>query len=121
MGRDMPPLLAFAGLSSRSRAHSARVRGDLRDLGYDVRGETGPVVPVIAGSERAALALARGLEERGIYAPAVRPPTVRPGSSRVRLTLRADHSEADIDVLLHAMRELRAATLASHADLVASD
>jgi 8-amino-7-oxononanoate synthase len=108
-------------LRSRSHAHAVRVREELRDIGYDVRGEAGPVVPVVAGSERAALALARGLEERGIYAPAVRPPTVRPGSSRVRLTIRADHSEADVGVLLRAMSELRAAALAPRADLVASD
>jgi 8-amino-7-oxononanoate synthase len=108
-------------LRSRSRAHSARVRDELRGLGYDVRGEEGPIVPVIAGGERAALVLARGLDERGLYAPAIRPPTVRPGSSRLRLTIRADHTAAEIDVLLRAMRDLRSAPVEARADLVASD
>jgi 8-amino-7-oxononanoate synthase len=108
-------------LRSRSHAHATRVRDELRSLGYDVRGEDGPIVPVIAGSERAALVLARGLEERGLYAPAIRPPTVRPGTSRLRITIRADHTPADIDVLLRAMRELRAAPAEARADLVASD
>jgi 8-amino-7-oxononanoate synthase len=98
-----------------------RVRGELRDFGYDVPGEEGPIVPVVLGSERAALALARALEERGVYAPAIRPPTVPSGSSRLRLTLRADHTAVEIGALLRAMHELRAVTNELQADLVASD
>ena len=108
-------------LRARLRDVSARVRAELRETGYDVPGEEGPIVPVILGSERAALALARGLEERGVYAPAIRPPTVPSGSSRLRLTLRADHTAAEIDALLGAMRELRAVTNEPQAALVASD
>jgi 8-amino-7-oxononanoate synthase len=103
------------------RALSLRVRGELRDFGYDVPGEEGPIVPVVLGSERAALALARALEERGVYAPAIRPPTVPSGSSRLRLTLRADHTAVEIGALLRAMHELRAVTNELQADLVASD
>jgi 8-amino-7-oxononanoate synthase len=103
------------------RALSARVRGELRNFGYDVPGEEGPTVPVVLGSERAALTLARGLEERGVYAPASRPPTVPSGSSRLRLTLRADHTAAEIDALLRAMREMRAVAIELQAGLVASD
>lgn len=101
------------GLRAALHAHLARVRTGLRELGYDVRGEDGPAIAVVAGSEAAALELARGLEERGVYAPAIRPPTVPPGSCRVRLTVRADHTGADIDTLLFAMRDLRAATCVS--------
>jgi 8-amino-7-oxononanoate synthase len=101
------------GLRSRLRALAARVRAELREFGYDVRGDDGPSVAVIAGSEAAALDLARGLEERGVYAPAIRPPTVPPGSCRVRLTVCAHHTDAQIDTLLQAMRELRAATCVS--------
>lgn len=90
---------------------AARVRDELRDLGYDVRGEAGPIVPVVLGSEEAALAFSRELEERGIYAPAVRPPSVPAGTSRLRITLRADHSRADVDGLLRALRALRALPL----------
>jgi 8-amino-7-oxononanoate synthase len=96
-------------LRSRVRALSARVRNELRALAYDVRGEDAPIVPVVLGSESAALEIARGLAERGVYAPAVRPPTVPPGSSRLRITIRADHADSEIDVLLRAMRDLRGA------------
>jgi 8-amino-7-oxononanoate synthase len=131
----LPPAVAAAATSALNvvrsaegdalraglRALSARVRGELRDFGYDVPGDDGPIVPVVLGSERAALALARALEERGVYAPAIRPPTVPSGSSRLRLTLRADHTATEIDALLRAMRELRAVTNEPQADLVASD
>jgi 8-amino-7-oxononanoate synthase len=107
-------------LRSRLRAATDRVRGELREFGYDVRGEAGPILPIVLGSEEAALVLARGLEDRGVYAPAIRPPTVRPGSSRLRIVVRASHTAAEIDLLLRALRELRT-TLERRADLVASD
>ncbi|HEV8020198.1 MAG TPA: aminotransferase class I/II-fold pyridoxal phosphate-dependent enzyme, partial [Candidatus Lustribacter sp.] len=103
------------GDERRARLHAvaARVRAELRALGYDVRGEDGPSVVVVAGSEAAALELARGLEERGVYAPAIRPPTVPHGSCRVRFTVCAHHSDAQIEALLFAMRELRTAACVS--------
>lgn len=100
-------------LRARLRGLANRVRRELRGLGYDVRGDEGPIVPLVLGSEDAALALARGLEERGVYAPAIRPPSVPAGTCRLRLTLRANHTDAELDILLRA--------LASRADLVASD
>lgn len=108
-------------LRSRLRILSTRVRGELRGFGYDVRGEEGPIVPVVLGSEHTALVLARSLEERGVYAPAIRPPSVPSGSSRLRITVRANHGDAEIDVLLRAMRDLRTAAIDPRADLVASD
>ncbi len=82
--------------------------GELRERGYDVRGDAGPIVPVVLGSESAALDLARALEDRGVYAPAVRPPTVPPGACRLRLSVRANHTDAEIGRLVQAMRERRA-------------
>ncbi len=102
------------------RARSDRVRSELRALGFDARGEEGPIVPVVLGSEAAALLLARGLAERGVYAPAIRPPTVPAGSSRLRIAVRTDHTEKDIDVLLRAFRELRT-TADRRAALVAAE
>ena len=125
----MPPAIAAAAaraleivradegdaLRARLDVLGVRVRGELRELGYDVRGDAGPIVPVVLGSESAALGLARALEARGVYAPAVRPPTVPPGACRLRVSLRANHTDAEIGVLLQALRELRPA------DLVATD
>jgi 8-amino-7-oxononanoate synthase len=91
---------------ARVRRLAARVRDGVRGLGFDVRGDDGPIVPIVLGSEGAALAVARALAERGVYAPAIRPPTVPAGTSRLRLGLRADHTPAELDRLLGALRDV---------------
>jgi len=62
-----------------------------------------PIVPIVIGDERAALAASAGLLAAGILVPAIRPPTVPPGTSRLRVTLSAAHSDADMDRLLAAL------------------
>lgn len=62
-----------------------------------------PIIPLIVGTPQAALSLADTLREQGVFAPAIRPPTVSPGTSRVRLSLRADLSEHDIEQLAGAI------------------
>lgn len=66
-----------------------------------------PIVPLIVGVERDAVALADHLYAKGFAAPAIRPPTVAPGSSRVRLSLRADMEDGHIDQLLEATSNYR--------------
>ncbi len=55
-----------------------------------------PIIPVIVGEPDAAVALAARLEDRGIWAPAIRPPTVAPGTARLRLSVTAAHTEEDV-------------------------
>ncbi|MEM1208966.1 MAG: 8-amino-7-oxononanoate synthase [Planctomycetota bacterium] len=62
-----------------------------------------PIVPLVVGAPAAALSLAKRLAHAGFLAPAIRPPTVKPGSSRVRLSLRADLTNDDIDRLVAAI------------------
>jgi 8-amino-7-oxononanoate synthase len=68
----------------------------------------GPIVPLLLGSETRALAVAAGLNARGLFIPAIRPPTVPPGSSRLRMTLSSGHEPADLDQLLGALDEVLA-------------
>jgi 8-amino-7-oxononanoate synthase len=93
------------------RAHLARLgdrlRGGLARLGIDHGASASPIVPAVIGAEKAAMALSRALEDRGFLAAAIRPPTVPPGTSRLRIALRAGHSEADIDALLKAIDACR--------------
>lgn len=110
-----PPAIAFAARvgimlartagdrRSRLFAKTARLRGGLRELGYDVSAHQTPIVPVIAGSEERALELMERCLNRGIYAPAVRPPTVPAGTSRLRISVRADHTDDQIDLLLEQL------------------
>jgi len=57
----------------------------------------------VLGSEERAVEIAGELERKRIYAPAIRPPTVPPGSSRLRLSVRADHQSEHIDLLVQGL------------------
>ena len=63
--------------------------------------------PFVAGDAGVAMAWSRALEARGFLVPGIRPPTVPPGTSRLRVSLSAAHSEADIDALAAALEETR--------------
>ena len=65
----------------------------------------GPILALQVGAERAALALQERLEQQGLLAVAIRPPTVPPGSSRLRLVLRRDLPSGSLDKLLAALGE----------------
>jgi len=80
-----------------------RLREGLRALGYAVPDGIGPIVPVLVGEADPTLALAGRLRERGINAPPILPPTVPPGTCRLRVTLRAHHVFEDVDRLLAAL------------------
>jgi 8-amino-7-oxononanoate synthase len=78
-----------------------RLRSGLVELGYDVWGDT-HVLPVVVGDRDTAVALDERLQEAGIVAPAIRPPTVPAGESRIRLAPQSTHTDADIDRCLAA-------------------
>jgi 8-amino-7-oxononanoate synthase len=64
------------------------------------------IQPLLIGPNDAALGVMQGLRERGLWVPAIRPPTVAEGTSRLRITLSAAHTEADIDSLVQALTAL---------------
>jgi 8-amino-7-oxononanoate synthase len=81
-----------------------RLRCRLRSLVDRVRpGHPSPIVPVIVGDERAAVAASAALFDRGLLVPAIRPPTVPPGSSRLRVALSAAHTDDQVDELLDGL------------------
>jgi 7-keto-8-aminopelargonate synthetase-like enzyme len=82
-------------LVARLRAHVDRLRP----------GHPSPIVPVVLGDEAAALAAAAALLQRGLLVPAIRPPTVPPGTSRLRVTLSAAHTDAQVDALIAALAD----------------
>ncbi|RKD94813.1 aminotransferase class I/II-fold pyridoxal phosphate-dependent enzyme [Halopiger aswanensis] len=81
----------------------AHLRDGLETMGFDVPGDS-QILPVIVGDREDALALAEGLRERDIVAPAIRPPTVPEGTSRIRVTPIATHDKDDIVTCLEAFR-----------------
>jgi 8-amino-7-oxononanoate synthase len=61
---------------------------------------------VVLGTEQAALNASAGLLHEGLWVPAIRPPTVPVGTSRLRVTLSAAHSDEDVSRLLQALARL---------------
>lgn len=107
----LPPSLALASRIAllltrrgddrreRLRANAARLRTSLG------RGSVeGPIVSVILGSEERTLRVSEELLKRRIFVPAIRPPTVAPGTSRLRITIRADHTLEQVDMLAEELR-----------------
>ncbi len=91
---------------------SGRVHAALRTTGLKpehgaVAQPCTPIVPLIVGEPQDALSLSQHLARHGVFAPAIRPPSVAGGSSRVRLSLRADLEVADIDRLCEAVDRWR--------------
>jgi 8-amino-7-oxononanoate synthase len=64
------------------------------------------IQPLLIGANHEALAVMEALQARGLWVPAIRPPTVPEGTARLRIALSAAHSEADVDQLIQAVAEL---------------
>ncbi len=88
-----------AALTARLAALIDRVA----EAGLVRPGHPSPIIPVILGSEQAALNASAALLEQGLWVPAIRPPTVPVGTSRLRVTLSAAHGDEDVTRLLHAL------------------
>ncbi len=71
-------------------------------------GHPSPIVPFVFGEEEATVLASDALRFRGLLVPAIRPPTVAVGTSRLRVTLSAAHTEDQVDVLAFALDEIRA-------------
>lgn len=85
---------------ARLANNGGRLRAALQGLGLDTGASSTQIVPAIVGDEGRALAMATGLERRGLLAVAIRPPTVPAGTSRLRVTLSAAHRDADVEQLI---------------------
>ncbi|HEX4524257.1 MAG TPA: 8-amino-7-oxononanoate synthase [Casimicrobiaceae bacterium] len=115
-----PPLLAGALAASLALMRSDSARRDRlyalisrwrrlsSTLRWPLLPSTTPIQPLIIGDAGDTIAVSEALWERGIWVPAIRPPTVPSGSSRLRITLSAAHSDADVDRLVAALTEIGA-------------
>ena len=87
-------------------ARIAQLRDGLAGLPWQLLPSPTAIQPLIVGDNEAVLKLANALWERGLWVPAIRPPTVPKGTARLRISVSAAHSEADIAALLGALKEL---------------
>ncbi len=101
---------ALAALRIVRSAEGAALTGRLAALidrvteaGFAPPGHPSPIIPIVLGSEQAALNASAALLQEGLWVPAIRPPTVPVGTSRLRVTLSAAHTDEDVSRLLQAL------------------
>jgi 8-amino-7-oxononanoate synthase len=92
------------------RALIGQLRGGLQALiaqhpgrGWSLPDSATAIQPLIVGDNDAALRLSAALDAQGLWVPAIRPPTVPAGTARLRITLSAAHTEAQVQRLLDAL------------------
>lgn len=113
-----PPVLAAALLASldilrkedwrRGQLQKliAQLRVGLAELPWQLLPSQTPIQPLLVGGNEETMALSEGLRARGIWVPAIRPPTVPQGTARLRISLSAAHSGEDVEQLIGALHEL---------------
>ncbi len=96
----------------RARLWSNRDRlfAGLRAHGFSIPASTSPIIPILIGDAAKAVAFAGQLRKHGVFAPAIRPPTVPDSTSRIRVTVTSEHSIAQIDEAIEAFRRAGEAT-----------
>jgi 8-amino-7-oxononanoate synthase len=116
-----PPALAHALLTSidliegaegwRRRAHLltlvAQIRRDLTQQRWQRLPSDGAIQPILIGPNAEALRIADALYAQGLWVPAIRPPTVPPGTARLRITLSAAHSTQELAQLITALNQMQ--------------
>jgi 8-amino-7-oxononanoate synthase len=88
---------------TRVRDLAREVRRELIKRAWEIPAGDSPIIPIILGSEQAALAASARLRDAGLLVLAVRPPTVSPGASRLRVTLSSEHTDEEVASLLRAI------------------
>ena len=102
---DSAAALAAIGVLQSTEGEALRSR--LRDHVEHIRpGHRSPIIPIVLGEESTAVAASLALLERGLLVPAIRPPTVAPGTSRLRVALSAIHTDEQIEQLAAALDTL---------------
>ncbi|WP_054892186.1 MULTISPECIES: 8-amino-7-oxononanoate synthase [unclassified Pseudomonas] len=117
---SQPPALACATLKSLQLLRDERWRREhlgalirqfrqgAQQIGLALMDSPTAIQPILVGDAARALTLSKMLRARGLLVTAIRPPTVPVGSARLRVTLSAAHSEAQVQLLLNALAECHA-------------
>ena len=79
----------------------------LGGLGYSLPESQSPILPLIIGDADKCMRYSERLLERGVFAQGIRPPTVAPGTSRLRITLMATHTTEHIDRAIEAFKKVK--------------
>jgi len=94
------------GLRKRLWQNRQRLYEGLKGLGYNTMGSETQIIPVLTGGVEETLRLSRHLYKEGIFAPAIRPPTVPEGRCRIRFSMTALHTDEDIDRVIESLKRI---------------
>jgi 8-amino-7-oxononanoate synthase len=94
-------------LRQQLKANGDYLRENLKRLGFDTGQSTTHIIPVIIGDEAKTLKIAKLLLDNGFYIPAIRPPTVPAGTSRLRISVQAGHSAEQLDKLISFLGSIK--------------
>ena len=89
---------------ARLWANRERLFTGLTQLGFSLSPSISPIIPILVGSAETTLSFARYLFTEGVYAPAIRPPTVPDATSRIRVTVTSEHTPSHIEQALAAFQ-----------------
>ena len=78
----------------------------LKQMGFQLTSSESPIIPILLHDPEQAIRMSQALLQEGFFIPAIRPPTVPKGTSRLRLTVTADHTADQIDSCLAAFRRV---------------
>lgn len=87
---------------NRLWGNRGRLASGLKALGFQLMASVSPIMPILVGDAEKAVAFAEQLFAEGVYAPAIRPPTVPESSSRIRVTITSEHTLSHIEHALGA-------------------
>jgi glycine C-acetyltransferase/8-amino-7-oxononanoate synthase len=82
------------------------LQAGLKSLGYSLGTSQSQILPLMIGDATQCMELSEELLQRGVFAQGIRPPTVPPGTSRLRITLMATHTREQIDQALRVFKEV---------------
>ena len=100
-------LVAEPEIVSRLRFLTDYFRSGLKRLGIAVRDDPTPIIPVVVGDPNTTMELSAWFLEQGVFIQGIRPPTVASGQSLLRVTVSADLTQADLDMVLALFAERR--------------
>ena len=97
---------AEPGRRAGLKANADYLRSRLNGLGLDTGAGSSHIIPLIIGEAKGALAVAEELYAKGFFIPAIRPPTVAPGTARLRISVQSEHTKEQLSSLCKALKEL---------------
>ncbi len=98
----------------RVRQLAGRVRAAATDAGFSVPNGGAPIIPLIFGDEQTALTAAAVFADAGLLVPAIRPPAVPRGTSRLRITLSCEHTDDHVQQIIAQIQRASLALKTSH-------